>query len=264
MKRILTILLAAALPLLSSAQISESELDTDIGARVGATLDKKLATGLHLQLEGEARLNDNLSNFKRWDLGLGMTYKVNPYLKIGGGYVLINRENSSAVWKFRHRVYLDAMGSVSAGDWRFSLKERLQLTHKDVNAYKHQSTPNSLTLKSRLKAAYKGFNAWEPYAYVELRNVFNDPACTATWSSVSEAFADYSFTGYTHAYVNRLRGSLGAEYKISKAHALDFYLLADYTKDKEIDTGSSGTVLKSLTWQRGFSAALCVGYKFSF
>lgn len=264
MKRIFTMLLAVALPLLASAQISESDLETDLGARIGATVDKKLAKGLHLQLEGEARFNDNFSNFKRWDLGLGMTYKVNPYFKIGGGYMLINRENSSDVWKIRHRVYLDAMGSVSAGDWRFSLKERLQLTHRDVNAYKHQTTPNSLTLKSRLKAAYKGFGNWEPYGYVELRNVFNDPACTATWNSVSEAFEDYSFTGYTHAYANRLRGSLGVEYKINASHSLDFYLLGDYTRDKEIDTGSSGTVLKSITWERGFMTALCVGYKFSF
>lgn len=257
-------LLAVAVPLLASAQISESDLETDLGARIGATVDKKLAKGLHLQLEGEARLNDNFSNFKRWDLGVGMTYKLSPNFKIGGGYMLINRENSSEVWKVRHRVYLDAMASVSAGDWRFSLKERLQLTHKDVAVYKHQSTPNSLSLKSRLKASYKGFSNWEPYGYVELRNVFNDPACTATWNSVSEAFEDYSFTGYTHAYANRLRGSLGAEYKINKSHALDFYLLGDYTRDKEIDTGSSGTVLKSITWERGFMTALCVGYKFSF
>lgn len=264
MKRILTILLAVAVPLLASAQISESDLETDLGARIGATVDKKLAKGLHLQLEGEARLNDNFSNFKRWDLGVGMTYKLSPNFKIGGGYMLINRENSSEVWKVRHRVYLDAMASVSAGDWRFSLKERLQLTHKDVAAYKHQSTPNSLSLKSRLKASYKGFSNWEPYGYVELRNVFNDPACTATWSSVSETFDDYIFTGYTHAYVNRLRGSLGAEYKINKSHALDFYLLADYTRDKAIDTGSNGTVLKSLSWERAMQAALCIGYKFSF
>ena len=119
-------------------------------------------------------------------------------------------------------------------------------------------------LKSRFKVSYKGFASVTPYGYVEVRNVFNDPRCSATWSTASQAYTDYSFKGYSDAYVNRIRGSLGLEWKLSKQHALDFYVLGDYCYDKNIDTNSSGTKLKSLTYDQAFNMALCIGYQFSF
>ena len=264
MKKLIIFLLAAILPLAASAQISESDPTSDLGARIGASIDGKLAKGLHIQASGDVRLSDNFSSVGRFDAGLGITYKPISWLKLGAGYMFIERQSSSAAWKTRHRVYADARVGFGTGDWRFSIKERLQLTHKDVQAYKHQTTPNSLTLKSRAKLSYRGFEHFSPYGYLELRNVFNDPSCTAVWSSVSEAFGDYSFTGYNHAYFNRLRGSIGTEYKIDKHNALDFYLLADWCRDKNVDTADMGTRLKSLSWEKAFNTAICLEYKFSF
>ncbi|MBO6068739.1 MAG: DUF2490 domain-containing protein [Bacteroidales bacterium] len=262
--RLLLCILLAAMPVLAQAQITVNDLDADMAARVGVTVDKKIVRGVHLSLSGEGRLDDNFSSFGRFDTGLGLTYKLNDNFKFGAGYIWIQRLSSSDVWKTRHRVYADAKYTLKSGYWNFSLKERLQLTHKDVNSYKHQSTPNSLELKSRVQAAYKGFVSLTPYCYLELRNVFNDPACAATWNSVSQTFTDYVFTGYTDAYINRLRGSIGAEWKIDKHNSFDFYLLADYNYDKNVDTAQSGTTLKSISYDRGFRASLCVSYQFSF
>ena len=264
MKRILLIITAAVLPLMAAAQITTSDLTSEFGARVSATVDKKLAKGLHLEAFGEARMTDNFSQVGRFDAGIGLDYKINDIFKVGAGYTMIEKMSSSGTWKMRHRVYLDGKATLHTGDWSFSLKERLQLTHKDVNAIKHQTTPNSLTLKSRLKAVYKIDKNWEPYAYVELRNVFNDPACSATWSTVSQAFGDYEFLGYNHAYLNRVRGSIGTVWKLDKHNSFDFYILTDYCKDKETDTAHNGTVLKSLSWNQVFYGAACIGYKFSF
>lgn len=261
------ILLAAALPLMSFGQeyvIPESDFDYDFGARIGASVDKKLAKGLHLEAFAEGRLTDNFSSFGRIDAGGELHYKFGEIFKVGAGYTLIEKMSSSGEWKTRHRVFTDASVTLKAGDWRFSVKERLQLTHKDVNAAKHQTTPNSLALKSRFRVAYKGYTHLTPYGYVEVRNVFNDPACTATWSTASEAFGNYKFQGYTHAYVNRLRGCLGAEWAFDRHNSLDFYLLGDRCKDKEIDTYAEGTKLRSLYYNRTFNTAICVGYKFSF
>jgi len=256
--------LAAVLPLLASAQVTVNDLETEFAARVGATLDKKIVRGLHVNVSGEGRLTDNFSSLSRFDAGVGVTYKLNNYFKFGAGYIFIDRLSSSEEWKIRHRIYTDAKFTLKAGDWNFSVKERLQLTHKDVNAYKHQTTPNLLALKSRLQVAYKG-NPWlTPYCYVELRNVFNDPACSATWSTASQTFTDYSFTGYTDAYLNRVRGSLGLEWALDSHNSLDFYLLADYCYDKNVDTAKKGTVLKSISYDRTFLGTICVGYQFSF
>lgn len=262
MKKIVCLIITL-LPLTAFAQGTVNDLETDFGARVGVSVNKKIVKGLHVVADGEFRLSDNFSTLGRYNLGLGVSYKISPVFKIGVGYQFIEKLNSSSEWKPRHRIYADASATLKAGDWRFSLKERLQLTHRDVNNV-FQSNPNSLMLKSRFKVSYKGFTSVTPYGYVEVRNVFNDPACSATWSTASEAYTNYTFKGYTDAYVNRFRGSLGLEWKLSKQHALDFYVLCDYCYEKNVDTNSSGTTLKSLTYDQEFNTAFCIGYQFSF
>ena len=267
MKRFCLLLLLSLAPLLlrgqSSYTVPVSDLTTELGGRFSATLDKKLAKGLHLSVGGEARLTDNFSTLGRWQAEAGLSYKLNPYLKFGAGYIFIDDLNSAGIWKPRHRFYFDATGGIRAGDWRFSLKERLQLTHRNpdqMNVYQHN--PNALALKSRLKAEYKGFRAVSPYAFVEARITLNDPSCTASWNGTG--FSDYVFTGYKDVYLNRIRGALGLEWKLSRQHALDFSLLGDYCYDKVVDTNAEGTKLKSLGYDRTFRMNACIGYKFSF
>lgn len=262
MKKLVSIILAL-IPVIGFAQGTVNDLETDFGGRVNVSVNKKIMKGLHVVADGEIRLSDNFSSLGRYQAGLGVTYKVSRVFKVGAGYQFIEKLNSSSEWKPRHRFCADATATLRAGDWRFSLKERLQLTHRDVNNV-YQNNPNSLMLKSRVKVSYKGLSSVTPYGYVEMRNVFNDPACSATWSTTSLAYSDYSFLGYTDAYVNRVRGSLGLEWALNKQHALDFYLLGDYCYEKNIDTNSSGTKLKSLTYDQAFNMALCVGYQFSF
>ncbi len=257
------IALAAASPSLAKAQGTANDLETDLGARLSISADKKIAKGLHLTLDGEARLSDNFSNPGNYRAGLGISYKLNKTFKFGAGYVFIEKKNSSGVWKPRHRFYVDGKATIRSGDWRFSLKERMQLTHRNVNN-PFQTTPNSLSLKSRFKVAYKGLSTVTPYGYLELRNVFNDPACSATWSTTSLAYGDYSFLGYGDAYLNRVRGCLGAEWKAGKRHTFDFFILTDYCYDKNIDTNHEGTTLKSLTYDRALKSGLGIGYQFSF
>ena len=249
--------------MLASAQVTVSELETDFGARFSAGVDKKMAKGLHLSLDGELRMKDNFSTIGRWQAGAELSYKLNPYLKLGAGYNFIGKYNSDFEFVPRHRFYFDASTGVRAGDWRFSLKERLQLTHRNPdNMNVYQAAPNALALKSRIKAEYKGLRSVSPYAYVEARVALNDPACSVKWDGSS--FSDYNFTGYTDTYFNRVRGALGMEWKLSKQHALDFTLLGDYCYDKNVDTNAKGTKLKSLSYDRAFNTNICIGYKFSF
>mgnify|MGYP002852969531 CR=1 FL=1 len=251
------------LPGISRAQGTVNELESDLGARVSLTADKKISKGFHWNVEGEARMSENFSDLGRYQIGTGLTYKVSPWLKLGAGYIFIQKKNSDDEWKDRHRFYGDATFSYKTGPWKLALKERLQLTHRDVgNVY--QNNPNSLTLKSRFKVSYNASPTLTPYGYIELRNVFNDPACDALWSTTSRAYAGYSFLGYTDTYLNRLRGSLGADWKLDKHNALDLFVMADYCHDKNIDTNKAGTKLKSLTYDRKINLGLGIGYKFSF
>lgn len=257
------IILLAAFPGLSKAQGTDNELENDFGARVSVTADKKIVKGFHWTVDGEARLSDNFRDFGRYQFGTGLTYKISPYLKVGAGYIFIEKKNSSGEWKPRHRFYGDVAGSYRAGAWKFSLKERLQLTHRDVgNPY--QSTPNSLTLKSRLKVSYDATLSLTPYAYVEARTVFTDPAFSAVWNPSGQTYSDYEFLGYKDTCFNRLRGSLGMDWKLDNTNAFDFFILTDYCRDKNIDTNKEGTKLKSLTYDRGLVVSIGIGYTFSF
>lgn len=263
MRKGLLILAVLFVPLMGFAQVPVSDPDWDCGARVGFTVDKKLMKGLHLTADGQVRMVDNFASVGRWDAGLGLSYKINKTFKVGGGYQFIHKANTAGEWIPRHRFYVDGTASVHFGYWHIALKEKFQLTHREFkNTY--ENNPNNLTLKSRLKVSYKGLENWTPYGYVEVRNVFNDPTCSAVWNSAIGTYSDYSFTGYNDAYVNRVRGVIGTEWKINKQNALDFYLLGEYTYDKCLDVDKDGPTLKSIYYSQHIHCAICVGYVFSF
>ena len=237
----------------------------EVNGRAYIEADWKIAKGLHLNAEYQLRTKDSFSGVERNQFALGASYKVSKFLKVGADYTFIGHyANSTGEFRPRHRFSGNLTGTVDAGDWRFSLRERLQFTHKAYDINHFQETLNHLELKSRLMVKYRGFRAVEPYAFVELRNTFNDPKCSATYNTATDSWSDYEFLGYTHAYVNRIRGALGLEWSLSKRHALDFRAMYNYHNELDIDTDKSGTKLKSLTWQNPTAVTLCFGYKFSF
>ncbi len=252
---------AVALLALACGQASAQE----INGRTGIELDWKLAKGLHLNAEYQLRMQDSFSGVERNQFTLGASYKLNKHLKAAMDYTYIGHYGaSSGELKPRHRFSVGLTGSVDAGDWRFSLRESLQLSHKAYEVNHFQEVPNPLNLKSRLMAKYRGFKAFEPYAYVELRNIFNAPRCSATYNSADDSWSGYEFLDYGHAYVNRVRGAVGLEWNLSKRHGLDFTLMYNYNNELEIDTNKSGTKLKSYGWEDSTDFTLSVGYKFSF
>ena len=269
------LILLAAIPFGTRAQ-TDVDLDPEIGGRLSIGLDKKIVKGLHLSLEEELRWDDNFSSFNRLHTTAALQYKVLPYLKVGVGYALINPYSSSsgAFKDTRHRLMLDATGTVRFGLWQLSLKERFQITHRtgDFNIY--QNPTNLMALKSRLTLKYKGFQRWTPYVYFELRNTLNAPVISALYNSTYGVYMTYSgsstgeagwfLEGFDGCYVNRLRGSLGTEYKIDRHNTLNLYVLLDHVSDKVVDANASGTKLKSYTHEQGFVGQIGVAYEYSF
>ena len=267
--------LLATLPLAATAQ-TDVALSPDYGGRVSVGFDKKIVKGLHLSLEEEIRIDNNFTSFNRFHTTVALHYKVLPYLKVGVGYALINpySSNNNAFKNARHRLMFDATGTLKFGLWQLSLKERFQITHRtgDFNIY--QNPANLMALKSRLTLKYKGLQRWTPYAYIELRNTLNAPVVNALYNSTYNVYmtttgsitgeAGWFLDGFSGCYVNRLRGSLGAEYKIDRRNSLNFYILLDHVSDKVVDANASGTKLKSYTREQGFAAHLGAAYEYSF
>ncbi len=258
---------SAAVLALSAVCLNGTEASAQnvgFNTRTSAEIDWKAAKGLHVSAAYELRTKNSLAGVERHQASVGVEYKVCDWFKIGAEYIFIGHFDSSNTLKPRHRASLNLTGQYDAGNWRFSLREKLQLTHMAYEINRFQTVRNKLQLKSRFTVKYRGLRKIEPYAYFELRNIFNAPRCSATWSETSSAYTDYRFLGYNDAYVNRLRGALGLDWNISRHHGIDFTLMYNHTRNQEIDTNREGTKLKSLTWESANALSLCVAYKFSF
>ena len=279
MKKILIHLLALV-PFGALAQTTYDE-GTSFGARASVEADAKVANNLHILAHEEARYYSDSEDIMRFYTGIGLEYKVLPFLKVGAEYELINRykydeDLLANTWSIRHRGNFFLTGTWKTPWWQFGVKETLRLTHRPDDFNYLQAPRNALALKSKVSVKYRGWERVIPHAAFELRNTLNDAAYSGTYNASAEKnkdkYTDEKFLGYTHAYVNRYRLQLGVTVKFNKHHELDFYLLGDHYRDKEIDTnreGSSsyeknGLVLKSIDWYTGNMISAGVGDKWSF
>ena len=263
MKRIV-ILLALLLPAGAWAQTT-----TEFGARASVEANLKISKGFHLYVEEELRTNTtSLDNIRTT---VGLTYKPAKWFKMGVGYTLINPYSASntAFKAPRHRFFADVAGSLNAGDFQFTLKERFQYTHRCGTFNVYQNTPNAMALKSKFTVKYKGWYVPQPYLSFEMRTVLNDPWGTAgttqQWNkSGTKTYYDYTHTGYTHVYNNRYRAEAGVELEFNKSHSLKPYVLVDFNSDYEIDTNAEGTRVFSAAYVNSIKVSLGLSYVFSF
>ena len=286
MRKVLLIL-ALLLPVAAFAQETVDE-GTTFGARATVEADAKLAKGLHLTGHEEFRWYSGDEDILRFYTGIGLEYKVLPFLKVGGEYEYINRlkhdtdtKKDGTVtevdeWSVRHRGNFFLTGTWKTPYWQFGLKETFRMTCRPGDFNTYQSPRTALALKHKASVKYLGWGSVVPFAAFEVRNTLNDAAYSGTHhpgaTNNADKYTDEKFLGYNHAYINRFRAQLGVTVKFDKHHELDFYLLGDRYKDKEIDTNREGSaswqenglVLKSIEWHTGNLISAGVGYKWSF
>jgi len=248
----------------AKGQTPASGTDYDFRSRTSVGIDWKIASGFHLDAGYELRTADKFARIERNQLNVGIRYSPIKHLEIGTGYYYIGHFDSEKNYKPRHRVYFDLTGSYKFGSWKLSLRERVQMTNKAYDFNEYQQTRNLVELKSRLKLSYVALIHLKPYVYAEIRNCFNAPSFTADYNETTGKYSNYQFTGYSDTYINRIRGVLGLEWKITRNHAIDFKFMTDWCRDKAIDTNAKGTKLKSYSWEQAVNNTLAIGYVFSF
>jgi hypothetical protein len=275
MKNIRRILVSVCLFLATSTIIAQS----DFGVWTSIEASTKLNKQLELSLEGEYRTQENSMHTERIATGISLSYKNKkiPFLKADIGYSTMSmyglgettikyQENEDGelvpkhmnvdapYWYTRHRATASLTGSVKWGRFKFSLRERYQFTHR-MGAYcererwyynsLHEKFPNDVDeyliiddpesdrysymtdekkpksdhkLRSRLAVSYDIKDcAFEPFAEVEVYN------------QLDKAFA-----------YDKVRYTIGTEYKINKEHKVKvYYRYQDYADVDEV----SGHVL---------------------
>lgn len=265
-----------AAPVLVHADDDDSE---SFGARVSAEVDYKIMKGMHVNVSEELRFFGGSHILDRSYSQVGFSYKICDYLKAGVSYTAIavqksktempDTEEITTNWtEWRHRVSGDLTASYKLGQWKFSLRERVQGTYKMRDLNNYQQPQMGWVLRSRLKVAYKFRSVpLEPYAYFEPRLVLNG----AKWSeeSVGENYKQATFLGHKDVYMNRYRGAAGLEWNIDKRNSLDFYVLYDNLYDKVIDArkedSNKGEGLKKpVTGVSSDRLSVGISYKYSF
>lgn len=216
----------------------------DFGIWTSVGVEKDLTKKWNIAAETEYRMRNDTRTADRWSLGADATYKVAKWLKASAGYTLLydnNKENISynedgsynnwrpSYWGLRHRFALSATGSIKAGRFKLSLRERWQYTYrqeKTVRRYdfdnewwedKVRAGKSKHLLRSRFKADYDVPKCKvDPYAEVEL------------------------FNGRS---LEKVRYTVGADWKIRKKHTLNFFYRYQTVNDRDDDNEANQHIL---------------------
>jgi len=255
--------------------------------RFSAAMEKKIVRGLSVGISEELRLR-----YKENALGQGLDrmytslyFKYRPikYLRLGLGYDFISAWKKRyadpdatdltgietvSYWEYRHRLSFDVSGIYKINDLQLSIRERIQMTHyMDPTLDVFEQPRNLVALKSRFKIAYAPKKwAWKPYLSAELRNSFNEVNLEKSAFDRKKVNGEYRLkmqdADYSEAYLNRVRVVLGTEWEINSRNSLDFYLLYDYSFNKDIKVTNTKRYLKSVTGEPSNTLALGVAYTF--
>jgi len=66
----------------------------------------------------------------RFSTTVELSYRFNPYIKVGGAYNLINYNHPKKDWEVRHRYYFYAAGTYRIDRFTLSLRERFRSTYR--------------------------------------------------------------------------------------------------------------------------------------
>ena len=228
----------------------------DFRGRVEGAVEWEVVDDLTLEAAVQLRLNNDLGSVDRIQTGVGANYRVNKYFDFGADYILINGyESDVKSWdKPRHRANVNVRGTVKVGRVELSLRERLQTTFRTDSVNRYEKMNPELVLRSRLMAEYSlRHSRWSPYALFEMNNTLNAPQVVANYKS--EVLR-------TDNYITRYRLGVGAKFRISRYHRLDFYYYFDYDRGYNIDYKGNSGALKGYVQENEFRHTFGISYKF--
>ncbi|MBO4625495.1 MAG: DUF2490 domain-containing protein [Bacteroidales bacterium] len=261
----LVLTLALLVPLAAAAQTEFGG-----GTRFSVAADYKIRKGLHVNVEEEVRVGGVFQSLDRLQTTVGVEYKPFKYMKLGVGYTLINPyDGTERTFKpARHRAFLDVSGHYTWNNFSFSLKERVQYTHRTGTFNVYQNTPDAFAIKSRIGVEYKGWTYFEPGVFFEVRTQLNGPWGETSGSIKAKddgtTYYAYTPTGYSHVYNDRYRLIFRTDILLSDHHVLKPYALIDFYSPYVIDTNREGTRLFGASYQDQMNVTVGISYTFKF
>ena len=270
-------ILLAALSLLCAGSLMAQN---DFGIWTSVSAEKAFNKKFSLDAGAELRLQDNATQPLRWDFGVGASYKVKKFLKLGAGYTFIHGRNlqedkpwykndgvtfkgykvDHGFWRNKHRLYFDITGKASLGRFTFSLRERYLYTHyNEAECLRDKySTPIQLGYDGKTYI-YNGIE------FINLEQTTDQKKAKDRHALRSRLQVEYNIKGLplnpyaSYEVTNDLgdkmrydksRVCAGLEWKVKKQHILDLGYI--YQSESDNDEGN------------GDIHAIKVGYTFKF
>lgn len=262
-KSLLILPLMALLPAAAQAEGNdEGAVWTEIGVQKSINRQWKVGMDTEFRAQKEAR----------WSLGVNTTYKPIKYFRLGAAYnfqyrrspekdkphydTRMDGEGNEAwlcdgynidekYWAPRHRLSLDATGTVKLGGWlRVSLRERYQFTHRaevtydrtrvryDVkygpDGYYVDTEDPEVSQKERTKAA-EGDHVLRSRLKLEMDRKGCD------WGPFVYAETHNNLGSGQKMNLEKVRTGIGCDYKINKQHSVGLaYVFTAYIHDEDV------------------------------
>ncbi len=255
-KRIISIItLLFAVASLSAQELTPGVVNSnDLRGRVEGAFEWEFAKDLSLEASVQMRLKNDFSTVDRIQSGVGLTYEPIKYFNFGADYFLINGHDPEGWDKPRHRVNVNAEGSIKAGRFEFSLRERVQTTFRTDSVNRYEKMNPEVMLRSKFTVEYSiRHSRWTPYLMFELNNTLNAPKVVSNFKTEPLSIDNY---------MARYRAGVGAKFKVTKKHRLDFYYYFDYNRSYDIGYKGNKGALKEYVQENECRHIFGISYKF--
>ena len=217
--------LALGLLLLGATMQPMQSRADDSGLIVSAEASHKIKKGLNVDVGTEFRSRNNFRTTDRVSLGVGISYKVLPWLKASGGYDMLIDNNHDKLtyqddgvsynnwrpsyWGLRHRINLTLTGSYKVQRVELSLRERWQYT------YRPSKTIDNFDFEE---------NEWEDHEVRGKGKNMLRSRFQLEWDIPKCKFDPYASVEFHIARkLEKTRFIIGVDHTIKKTHNFKFY-----------------------------------------
>ena len=240
-KRLIIMLMAATVAVTGAKAQSD-----DFGIWSEANVEKKINSNLEIEGGVEWRTRDNASETDRWSASIGVSYKLTDWLKASAGYSFlydnVYKVNNSGkkyadYWGIRHRFNVSLTASKSFGNLSVSLRERWQYTYRP-----ERTVDRYWTYTDEDDDRYEGEKADEHTYSGKANNKWRNRLQLKY--KLSKMVRPY-VAGETYVAgsgMDKLRLSLGTEFRITKKHSLDVRYLFQKAYDDDDEEGNKHVI----------------------
>lgn len=180
--------------------IQSTQGQDGVGLRSGINLQKKVTKKVTLNLNGQARFNNDISYLQTYLFELGGEYKISKSFDAAVYYRFVNRKKDETKdFKQRHRFYADLSYGKKFGPIKFENRLRYQHQFKDNDGV---TEFDASYIRNKIEASYSNKSKFTPY-------VSND------------------FFFQIGGTLDQLRPKAGVSYKINKNNAVDLSVFKD-------------------------------------